>query len=245
MQRPRRPNRQSRRGNQHQSNTTFSSSSSAPQSHSHPWPNPRSFAPRSYPSSVPPYSALHVGTPVSIILKADQATGHQVTGLVAEPLTRGDHPRGVKVRLRDGRVGRVQRLASEEEGVDGESRAGGAEAGLGRNGESGGSEFGSRGGRGRGGGRGNGNGRGGGGFQHVADVRDDPYMYDEEGAQSRSLGVYFKGLELLDAKDEEEKMKKGVNQNQDDAEIAYCPVCHTFSGDERAVAHHVESHFTD
>jgi hypothetical protein len=150
----------------------------------------------------------------------------------------------VKVRLRDGRVGRVQRLASEAEGAEGESRAGGAEAGLGRNGEGSGDDFGFRNGRGNGRGRGRGSGGGRGGYQHVADVRDDPYMYDEDGAQSRSLGVYFKGLELLDAKDEEESLKS-EGKTQGDAEIAYCPVCQVFSGDEAAVAHHVESHFTE
>ena len=35
-------------------------------------------------------------------------------GVVADVLTKGDHPRGVKVRLVDGRVGRVQRLAGTE-----------------------------------------------------------------------------------------------------------------------------------
>lgn len=144
------------------------------------------------------------------------------------------------MRLSDGRVGRVQRLASEEEGLEGERTAGGAEASLGRNGESGGNGFWPRGGRGRDKGRGGGRGA----YHHVADVRDDPYIYDEDNAQSRSLGVYFKGLNLLDAKDKEQRMKQEL-QNQDDAEIAYCPVCQTFSGDERAVAHHVESHFTE
>lgn len=50
------------------------------------------------------------GTKVSITLKQDQGTDRTVEGVVAERLTRGDHPRGVKVRLRDGRVGRVVRI---------------------------------------------------------------------------------------------------------------------------------------
>jgi len=45
-------------------------------------------------------------------LKQDQGTDRTVQGLVGEKLTRGDHPRGVKVRLRDGRVGRVVRILS-------------------------------------------------------------------------------------------------------------------------------------
>ncbi|RAK95271.1 YwbE family protein [Aspergillus ibericus CBS 121593] len=52
------------------------------------------------------------GACVNIVLKKDQPTGRTVTGTVADVLTRGNHPRGIKVRLRDGRVGRVQSLSS-------------------------------------------------------------------------------------------------------------------------------------
>ncbi|KAJ5058294.1 hypothetical protein J3E72DRAFT_149665, partial [Bipolaris maydis] len=86
-------------------------------------------------TAVPAYASIHAGTPVSLILKQDQPTGHRVSGIVADVLTRGDHPRGVKVRLRDGRVGRVQSLVSEAEGERGEALVGGADAGLGRDGE--------------------------------------------------------------------------------------------------------------
>ncbi|KAM0756436.1 hypothetical protein T439DRAFT_352123 [Meredithblackwellia eburnea MCA 4105] len=56
----------------------------------------------------PPHRLLIPGsTNVKIILKQDQPTGRTVEGTVKEVLTRGDHPRGVKVRLTDGRVGRV------------------------------------------------------------------------------------------------------------------------------------------
>lgn len=61
---------------------------------------------------VPRHRDIRIGTAVSIVLKADQRTGRQVPGTVAQLLTRGDHPRGVKVRLTDGRVGRVQQLVS-------------------------------------------------------------------------------------------------------------------------------------
>ena len=50
------------------------------------------------------------GVAVSIVLKPDQRTGRQVQGVVADVLTRRDHPRGIKVRLRDGQVGRVHGL---------------------------------------------------------------------------------------------------------------------------------------
>ena len=46
----------------------------------------------------------------SVILKEDQPTGRQVHGIVEDVLTQHDHPRGVKVLLMDGRVGRVQEV---------------------------------------------------------------------------------------------------------------------------------------
>lgn len=60
--------------------------------------------------SVPLHNQIRPGTLVSIVLKQDQRTGRQVQGAVSQVLTRGNHPRGVKVRLSDGRIGRVQRL---------------------------------------------------------------------------------------------------------------------------------------
>jgi uncharacterized repeat protein (TIGR03833 family) len=59
---------------------------------------------------VPSYSQISRGTEVSIILKEDQPTGRQVQGIVEDVLTQQDHPRGVKVLLMDGRVGRVQEV---------------------------------------------------------------------------------------------------------------------------------------
>ncbi|GAA5859200.1 hypothetical protein JCM1840_003797 [Sporobolomyces johnsonii] len=56
------------------------------------------------------HRSLTPGTRVSITLKQDQGSDRTVEGIVAERLTRGDHPNGVKVRLADGRVGRVVRL---------------------------------------------------------------------------------------------------------------------------------------
>ncbi|GAA5985169.1 hypothetical protein JCM11641_005473 [Rhodosporidiobolus odoratus] len=56
-----------------------------------------------------PHRLLVAGTRVAITLKQDQGTGRTVEGIVNERLTKGDHPRGVKVRLVDGRVGRVVR----------------------------------------------------------------------------------------------------------------------------------------
>jgi len=60
-------------------------------------------------------SQLRQGTVVNIVLKADQPTGKLTTGTIADFLTRGDHPRGIKVRLSDGEIGRVQSLAPSDQ----------------------------------------------------------------------------------------------------------------------------------
>ncbi|KAK1447457.1 hypothetical protein CMEL01_09296 [Colletotrichum melonis] len=57
---------------------------------------------------VPTIATVVRGAGVNIVLKADQPTGRTVSGIVQDVLTRGNHPRGIKVRLSDGRVGRVQ-----------------------------------------------------------------------------------------------------------------------------------------
>jgi len=69
-------------------------------------------APREY-KAVPTIHQVTPGAAVSIVLKQDQPTGREVQGTVQDLLTRGNHPRGIKVRLTDGRVGRVQRMASD------------------------------------------------------------------------------------------------------------------------------------
>lgn len=52
---------------------------------------------------------IKAGIEVEVVLKADQATGKLTRGVVAEILTSSEfHPRGIKVRLTDGQVGRVQ-----------------------------------------------------------------------------------------------------------------------------------------
>ncbi|KAI1520157.1 DUF2196 domain containing protein [Pyrenophora tritici-repentis] len=167
---------------------------------------------------VPAYSSISRGTAVSIILKQDQPTGHQVKGIVADLLTRGDHPRGVKVRLRDGRVGRVQGLVAEAEGIRGEALVGGVGAGLGRNGEGGG---GMRGGR------------------VERDIRDeDDYLYDEGKRRGAGELGLFAALEEADRRHAQSGSTSGGA-----GQMATCPVCRVFEGDEAAVAHHVEEHF--
>ncbi|CAK7212469.1 hypothetical protein SCUCBS95973_001473 [Sporothrix curviconia] len=65
-------------------------------------------------SKVPTISQVVPGAYVNIVLKQDQPTGRTVHGIVQNVLTRGNHPRGIKVRLNDGRVGRVQTMASAD-----------------------------------------------------------------------------------------------------------------------------------
>ena len=65
--------------------------------------------------AVPKMSQLHPGVGVNMILKADQRSGKLTTGQISEILTRGDHPRGIKVRLSNGQVGRVQSLSASSD----------------------------------------------------------------------------------------------------------------------------------
>jgi uncharacterized repeat protein (TIGR03833 family) len=54
---------------------------------------------------------VEIGLIVDIILKADQRTGKLTRGTVAEILTNSTfHQHGIKVRLEDGQVGRVQNI---------------------------------------------------------------------------------------------------------------------------------------
>jgi len=59
-------------------------------------------------------SDIKIGGEVAIVLKKDQPTGKLTHGKVAQILTsKKIHPRGIKVRLQDGQVGRVQRIYPE------------------------------------------------------------------------------------------------------------------------------------
>ena len=55
--------------------------------------------------------SVKIGSEVEIVLKEDQGTGKLTRGIVAEILTSSAfHRRGIKVRLKDGKVGRVQKI---------------------------------------------------------------------------------------------------------------------------------------
>lgn len=54
---------------------------------------------------------VKVGLKVNIVLKADQRTGKLTQGVVKDILTNSPtHPYGIKVRLQNGDVGRVQQI---------------------------------------------------------------------------------------------------------------------------------------
>lgn len=185
---------------------------------------------------VPSTREVVVGAPVSIVLKVDQPTGLEVQGIVAELLTNGNHPRGIKVRLQDGRVGRVQRMASMEAATT--SSAG--LTGLGRNGEVGpvtaevnnGIQITQR------------------ASANPVPVQYTDFRYDGGEAPDRPE------LSLTDYIVTKPKGKKGKKKGQAiqvsertepsepvEAATSTCPVCSNFEGDEAAVAHHVATHF--
>lgn len=179
-------------------------------------------------TNVPSASQVASGAHVSIVLKIDQPTGCQVQGTVADVLTSGNHPRGIKVRLNDGRVGRVQKMVTEEEAMAGSEGL----VNLGRNGETSAAGF--------------------GGVSTVAshptrsnfgpkyrDVRaEDDYEAPPTGY---SLGDFLPSNHPL--QDRISQQDRDAAQAPSDVFIITCPVCNVFEGDEGAVAHHVNSHF--
>ncbi len=59
---------------------------------------------------------IRAGMKVAIVLKADQRTGKRTIGIVKDILTKSaNHPHGIKVRLTDGQIGRVQEIVHNED----------------------------------------------------------------------------------------------------------------------------------
>ncbi|GIN72287.1 hypothetical protein J14TS2_27620 [Bacillus sp. J14TS2] len=57
---------------------------------------------------------ISTGQLVDIVLKKDQATGKRTRGIVKDILTNSSsHPHGIKVRLQNGQVGRVQEIVKD------------------------------------------------------------------------------------------------------------------------------------
>lgn len=54
---------------------------------------------------------IKIGMEVDIVLKKNQGTEKLTRGIIAKILTKSLlHPRGIKVMLKDGQIGRVQRI---------------------------------------------------------------------------------------------------------------------------------------
>lgn len=57
---------------------------------------------------------IKIGSEVDIVLKSDQKTGKLTRGIVSQILTNSSfHPHGVKVKLMDGQVGRIQNIIKQ------------------------------------------------------------------------------------------------------------------------------------
>ncbi|ORY64807.1 uncharacterized protein BCR38DRAFT_408573 [Pseudomassariella vexata] len=184
------------------------------------------------------------GANVSIVLKADQRTGCEVQGVVQNVLTRGDHHRGIKVRLTDGRIGRVQRMSSSASASEQEPIRGGATSSAAV----------------------------GGGV--VASQTDAPWPpravappryqdvrldgHFEPPQEQIDLAAYMvapkkkKGKGRKTPKAQPAEDSPPLNEPSADPQriatdvasaTATCPVCGAFEGDEAAVAHHVSEHF--
>jgi uncharacterized repeat protein (TIGR03833 family) len=69
--------------------------------------------------SVPKRADIRPNERVAIVQKQDQRTGKQTTGIVKDILTSSPtHPHGIKVRLTNGQIGRVQEILSERSSED-------------------------------------------------------------------------------------------------------------------------------
>ncbi len=59
---------------------------------------------------------IQKGLSVDIVLKQDQRSGRLTRGVVQDILTNSSfHPHGIKVRLTDGQVGRVQQILQDKQ----------------------------------------------------------------------------------------------------------------------------------
>jgi len=163
---------------------------------------------------VPTIQQVVSGAAVSIVLKEDQPTGHEVQGTVQDILTRGNHPRGIKVRLQDGRVGRVQRMAGSTAAVPIAAVESTTNTGppplTNRTNRI---------------------------VRIERDVRLDEGDFLSE-PPSRSLADYFPDLGSQVSKGHD------VSKSKATSTTAKCPICGVFEGDEWAVSRHVEEHLT-
>lgn len=195
---------------------------------------------------VPTTREVIPGAFVNIVLKADQPTGRTVQGTVGQLLTKGNHPRGIKVRLADGRVGRVQSMAGAPAPPGSQSQGENITetpveltepvAGFGGHvGESDRSGWGGR--RGP--------------FQDIRTLRGSEGLPPP--APTIGLDAYIKPAKKRGkarntaavAADDAPPVAERAAQAAPELEDSTCPICDDFRGDPAAVAHHVQSHFDD
>ncbi|KFH42422.1 hypothetical protein ACRE_068650 [Hapsidospora chrysogenum ATCC 11550] len=199
MQRPR--NRQPRPPRQQQSN------SRPPRHNSRP----------NQGQPVPTVQQVVPGAGVSIVLKEDQPTGRETPGTVQDILTKGNHPRGIKVRLRGGQVGRVQRMLAQSTG-EAQSEASNATTSAARPTTTAPARF----------------------THRYTDVRLEEDDFPE-GPPPRSLADFFPSDPASTA-----GPGPGPDASADESAAqspkatARCPICDAFEGDEVAVSYHVE-----
>ncbi|KAI2619899.1 hypothetical protein GGR54DRAFT_107615 [Hypoxylon sp. NC1633] len=197
---------------------------------------------------VPRTTEVIPGATVNIVLKADQRTGREVSGTVRDVLTRGDHHRGIKVRLTDGRIGRVQSIGSTPSRAPSSGSVG---VGLANNpapptdeatdSMNGDASY-SRGRRAR----------------HRDTRLEEPLEVAPKQAElsayivpSRRKGKNRSGPKetgQLDGPARSNEVSGSIGDVLNSAgdvtsATATCPVCGEFEGDETAVAHHVAEHF--
>ncbi|KAL0933400.1 MFS multidrug transporter [Colletotrichum truncatum] len=172
-------------------------------------------------SRVPTIATVVRGAGVNIVLKADQPTGRTVAGTVQDVLTRGNHPRGIKVRLTDGRVGRVQsHSGSQQAGLPTEQEmleaAGGPVP-----------------------------------FEDRRPPRRrEGRRQEPQGELPPSqvgLEAYIRPAKQKNGGRNRAAAAAGTNSevaaSNATVEVVTCPVCGVFEGDAAAVEHHVASHF--
>ncbi|KAM7193087.1 DUF2196 domain containing protein [Rhypophila sp. PSN 637] len=176
---------------------------------------------------VPTTNQVLPGAFVNIVLKADQPTGRTVSGRIQDVLTRGNHPRGIKVRLSDGRVGRVQSMVSSSSSTT-TTTINVNEAGDGITAETTTSTT----------------------TRLDLEGVDDRVPSDQP---ALSLEAYIRPARNQRGH-RGTNQGQGGNSTRSMAtatataarvETSTCPVCGVFEGDETAVTHHVATHFTD
>ena len=193
--------------------------------------NPR---PRPDYKPVPSSALVRPGASVSIVLKEDQPTGREVQGTVQDVLSSGNHPRGIKVRMTDGGVGRVQRMVDASFVAASTAALGGESIN-----EINGMQIRSIAAAGE---------------QDALPVRRQmmrsrDMRLDEENEPPKTdfdLAAYIKPAKVKKGKKGPATQESQDDQPKDEVEqkaVMTCPVCGKFEGDEAAVNHHVASHF--